>query len=202
MSGSERVEGFTDGGTQQPEGGSGMWLSCLAPFQDPDPESEAIILTRMRERIEKEDFHVQLQASNEEKSEILLRRFLRKHLYDVEVALVQWHGYVEWRHSLQLDQITEEEINNERNEGIFAWRGENKEGMPCCVITGRMLDPAGRKGTSRSFKRHLLKFVDEGMYRADQVSVLVFDIARIVICSWMFLNYDVTARERQDLHYL
>lgn len=161
-----------------------MWLSCIAPFQDPAPETENIVLSRMRERIEKEEFHVELKATPEEKSDILLKRFLHRHLYDLEVALVQWHGYVEWRHAQQLDQITEESIQNEREEGIFAWRGENKEGMPCCVITGRMLDPTNRKGTFVSFKKHLIKFVDEGLYHADQVSCCM-----VIMCFFNLISY-------------
>jgi hypothetical protein len=154
---------------------SASWFSCIAPFQDPTPDTEAVLLSRMQERIEKEEFHSQLNATSEEKSEILLKRFLRKHFFDLEVALVQWHAYVEWRHGQKLNEITEDDIKNEREEGIFSWRGENKEGMPCCVITGRMLDPSGRKGTFVSFRKHLTKFVDEGMYRADEVCYFSFN---------------------------
>ena len=51
------------------------------------------------------------------------------------------------------DAITDEEVANEKEEGILAWRGQNKEKMKCCVITGRNLDPLNRSGTHRSFKR-------------------------------------------------
>ena len=43
--------------------------------------------------------------------------------------------------------------NNLAIESTHWSAGQNKEKMKCCVITGRALDPLGRKGTNRSFKR-------------------------------------------------
>lgn len=34
--------------------------------------------------------------------------------------------------------------------------------MNCLVITGRLLDPINRKGTSRSFKRYIIKTIEQG----------------------------------------
>lgn len=42
--------------------------------------------------------------------------------------------------------------------------------MLCCVITGRLLDPINRRGTPRSFRRYLLKVLDEGLQQADEVT--------------------------------
>ncbi len=53
----------------------------------------------MLDRIEQEELHRSLNATDYEKNEKHLRRFLTKHFRDLEVALNQWHGWVEWRHS-------------------------------------------------------------------------------------------------------
>lgn len=60
---------------------------------------------------------------------------------------------------MKVDEITDEEIQHELQEGIFAWRGKNQEGMPCCVITGRLLDPVHRRGSHQSFKKVCLAHV-------------------------------------------
>jgi hypothetical protein len=98
---------------------------------------------------------IDLNATVYEKKATHLRRLLRKNLYDLETAVGEWEGWVKWRHEANVapDQITDEEIIAEKEEGIFAWRGRNKDNMKCLVITGRALDPIHRKGTFRSFKR-------------------------------------------------
>jgi hypothetical protein len=139
-------------------------------FGDPDPQSIQQQVNVMRERIDSEDLYSELNATDYEKQENHLKRFLTKHFMDLEVALTQWHGWVKWRHDVNIDDINEEEIKNEREEGVVTWRGRNKEGMLCCVITGRMLDPINRKGTPRSFKKFILKTVEEGLRQADESS--------------------------------
>lgn len=54
----------------------------------------------MRLRIDNEDHHKDLLATEFEKQEINLKRFLLKHFMDIEIALTQWHGWVKWRHGI------------------------------------------------------------------------------------------------------
>lgn len=138
------------------------------PFQDPKVDSVQELVKAMKQRILLEENHRSLNATEYEQSEKHLERFLKLHFQDIEVALNRWHGWVEWRHVNEIDKITDADVSNELNEGIFSWRGKNKQGMQCCVITARMLRPEDRKGTFNSFKKHLLRFVDEGMRRADE----------------------------------
>lgn len=51
------------------------------------------------------------------------------------------------------DGISDEEVKFEQEESIFLWKGVNKLGMKCCVITGRMLKPSERQGTFNSFRK-------------------------------------------------
>ena len=37
------------------------------------------------------------------------------------------------------------------------------------VVTGRLMDPVNRRGTCRSFKRYLIKMVEEGLQATDDL---------------------------------
>jgi hypothetical protein len=52
----------------------------------------------MKERITKEDFHANLQASEYEKDDRNLLRILKNSYNDLEVALNHWHSWVVFRH--------------------------------------------------------------------------------------------------------
>lgn len=92
-----------------------------------------------------------------------LQRVLKKFSYDLESSLNHWNEWVQWRHDNGVDAITTDQIKHEIAEGIIVWRGHNKQNMPCCVITGRLLDPINRAGTPLSFKRYVLKTVEDQM---------------------------------------
>jgi len=126
--------------------------ASLTFFEDPIPDEQAFI-NDMVARISAEQRFIDLAASDYEKKVNHLKRFLKKQAYEIEAGLNMWEEWVRWRHANEIDQIQENEIEHERRENIFAWRGKNKEGMKCLVVTGRNLDPSERKGSFRSFKR-------------------------------------------------
>eukprot|EP00981_Chlorochromonas_danica_P015179 scaffold10764_cov159-Ochromonas_danica.AAC.33 len=70
-------------------------------------------------------------------------------------------------------------VQHELNEGVFQWRGQNKAGMLCCVISGRMFDAVNRGGTYSSFRKFLVRFVEEGMKasheRAEDKICIIYD---------------------------
>mmetsp|Transcript_1227 Transcript_1227/g.1640 ORF Transcript_1227/g.1640 Transcript_1227/m.1640 type:complete len:240 (-) Transcript_1227:308-1027(-) len=134
-------------------------------FQDPEITEEEELKARrvMKERIRSEPFHQSLNATEYETNDCNLQRILRNHYYDTEVALNQWHLWVSWKHENMVDSITESDIAHERTESILAWRGKNKENMACCVVTGRFLDPTHREGSHASFRKFIIKTVEDGM---------------------------------------
>jgi hypothetical protein len=67
-------------------------------FEDPQPEAIERLISDMRERVNREEFHVQLNATEFEKEDLQLKRFLMKQKYDLEIALNEWHRWVQWRH--------------------------------------------------------------------------------------------------------
>jgi hypothetical protein len=71
----------------------GAWL----PFQDPKAEEDRLIVV-MKERVNGEEFHQELLATDYEKKESNLRRILKNGFYDLDVCLNTWHAWVQWRH--------------------------------------------------------------------------------------------------------
>lgn len=59
-----------------------------------------ILFTDMKARIEGEEHHRNLRASEFEKSDMTLKRFLDVYYMDLEVALNQWNRWVRWRHGI------------------------------------------------------------------------------------------------------
>eukprot|EP01031_Cornospumella_fuschlensis_P033008 gene33008-39926_t len=143
----------------------GGWL----PFQDPGPDSLENLVETMRSRITMEETHARLQPTDYEKSDKVLRRLLKKHSHDLEAALSEWHRWAQWRreHDVEGLLLRDEDVQHELREHVFRWAGRNKQHMLCCVITARQFDAQGRQGTYSSYKKFLVRSVEEGLRRAD-----------------------------------
>lgn len=68
------------------------WL----PF--PHPEEGDDLIALMAARVDKEEWHTALKATGYECHPLQLKRFLEKNYQDIELALNQWHRWVQWRH--------------------------------------------------------------------------------------------------------
>jgi hypothetical protein len=67
-------------------------------FNEPDMTSIRQLIDSMKQRIEIEENHRILNATEYERNEKHLERFLRLHFLDIEVSLNRWNGWVSWRH--------------------------------------------------------------------------------------------------------
>lgn len=94
------------------------------PFSDPSPENIETMLQAMKTRIAMEEWHANLRPTEYETHPNNLERFLQKHYMDLEVALNQWHRWVQWRHDMEVDAITDDVVKHEMAEGVFQWRGQ------------------------------------------------------------------------------
>lgn len=123
----------------------------------------------MLARINMEESHARLQATDYEKSDKVLRRLLKKHSQDLERSLSEWHRWVQWRRDQDVNRLlsADEEMRHEMHEKIFRWAGQNKQRMLCCVVTARQLDAQGRQGSYSSYKKYLVRTVEEGLRRID-----------------------------------
>ena len=106
-----------------------------------------------------------------EKSIPMLERILKSNNYDLEISYSKWLEWVTFRHTYKCDSITEDDIKNEMDLGLAKWRGKDKQGRPCLVITGRLLnadDQPNYKVTAKSFRKFLIKTVEDGVKLANQ----------------------------------
>lgn len=136
-------------------------------FEDPVVEEEPILAV-MKERIEKQQCYLSLQTTDYERKQSNLMRFLKKSSFDLEAALGQWERWVKFRREYKIDEISDEDIKYEIEENIINWKGKNKSNQLCCILTGRMHVAAHRMGTYSSFRKYLLRRVEEGMIASDQ----------------------------------
>ena len=137
-------------------------IACMpsqcAPFADPENNSDDS-LRIMLERCELEKTRKNgtssssLKPTDEECHIGHLNHFLRLSKFNVEQAMVMWSEWVKWRHDMKIDTISDEDIIDEVSSGIAQWRGFDKVGRPCLVISGRYFDPRERKGTVKTFEK-------------------------------------------------
>lgn len=127
-----------------------MPANCV-PFTDPAANVDEIVRL-MQERCEIEKSR-KLKPTNEECDLLHLKYFLRISKLDIEQALRVWTEWVTWRHDMKIDDIKCEDIEDEVQSNIATWRGCDRDGRPCLVVTGRYFDPRERKGTAQSFQK-------------------------------------------------
>lgn len=53
------------------------------------------------------------------------------------------------------DSITDADIADEVSSGLAEWRGRDRAGRPCLVITPRLLEPQTRRGNVYTFMKVL-----------------------------------------------
>lgn len=123
----------------------------------------------MATRINMEETLSRLQPTDYEKSDKVLRRLLKKHSQDLEASLSEWHRWAQWRRSHDVEGLLtrDDEVQHELKENVFRWAGQNKQCMLCCVITARQLDAQARLGTYSSYRKHLVRVVEEGLRLVD-----------------------------------
>ena len=126
--------------------------SCV-PFADPTTNVDELVRL-MQERCEVEKSRT-LKPTTEECDVLHLQYFLRVNKYDIEQAMRVWTEWVTCRHEMKIDDISDEDIQDEVQSNIATWRGCDKDGRPCLVVTGRYFDPRERKGTAQSFQKVL-----------------------------------------------
>jgi hypothetical protein len=64
----------------------------------PDASKLQDLIESMKHRVEIEEIHKCLNATEYEKNSKHFERFLNLHFYDQEVAMNRWNGWVSWRH--------------------------------------------------------------------------------------------------------
>ena len=154
-------------------GAAQAWL----PFSDPIVD-EAPLLELFQSRITGIQQHEAADiappgVTSFERHPHHLLRILRRCNYNVEQSVLQWCAWVRWRQEQRIDEITDEVIRCDLEANLIKWQGQDKKGRLCCVVTGRHMDPDGRRnkgGTGLSFQKYLIRSVEDGCRRAMEQS--------------------------------
>lgn len=66
-----------------------------------------------------------------------LLRFLRARQLQVEAAFEAWQKWRAWRQTFGVDNITADAVQRPLRSGKAFWRGRDKAGRPCLIVTAR-----------------------------------------------------------------
>jgi hypothetical protein len=152
---------------------TGAW----APFEDPkvgaDEDKQLLILKeRVNDWIGKEqeagrpyDFH----PSNFETTDKQLMRILRRCGHDIEVSYNEWVDWVKFRAEAKANEIKLEDFAAHLTPlGLAEWRGQDKEGRPSLVLTGRLLRQEFQFKSVALFRKYTLHMAETGVHMLDE----------------------------------
>jgi len=142
-------------------------LSSCSPFQDPitEKEDENKLLQFFCERVSSQSIVKELEPNYFETNKTILLRFLLDNHHNLEVAYEKWVQFIQWRRKVGANSILDEQIKWETEAQLGYWKGQDKKGSKCCIITGRQLVPDSKVSYS-SFYKFVIRLVEEGcLYR-------------------------------------
>jgi hypothetical protein len=154
---------------------SGAW----APFQDPsatedEPQQVLLLTERINDWVGKEteagrppSFH----SSKFETQERQILRVLRRNNHIIEDALKEWIEWIKWRAENKVDDIKETEIAQLKALGIAEWRGQDKEGRPSLVLTGRLLREGEYPEKISIFRKYAIYMAEQGVHMCNDKGV-------------------------------
>jgi len=145
----------------------GVFKNCVvqSPFADP-PVSEASLVEEMLCRITALDARCTAAGTapsvEVERHPKQLAYLLKRTNHHLEGAMSEWQEWVEFRRKSKADSITAETVQELISAGLAEWKGADKEGRPCLIITGRKMT----KEVPRSptlFRQFIIYLAEEGL---------------------------------------
>lgn len=110
-----------------------------------------------------------LKPTYYEQHQSIVSRFLEENHFNLEVAYDHWLKFVCWRRKVKADDITDNDIKVYTDKKIGFWKGQDKNGCKCCIITGRQLNPIDV--CYSSFPKFIIRLVEQGcLYNEDHTS--------------------------------
>lgn len=99
----------------------------------------------------------------------IVSRFLEQNHFNLEVAYDHWLKFVCWRRKVKADDITDNDIKVYTDKNLALWKGRDKSGSKCCIITGRQMTP--HDVCYSSFPKFIIRLVEQGcLYNEDHTS--------------------------------
>ena len=118
-----------------------VFQNCTVRSPFPDPEKEEVELVRqMLESIGALDARAgAVPSSAIERHPKQLASILKRTNHHFESAMSEWQQWHDFRAANKADSITAETVKDLVAAGVAEWKGADKEGRPCLIVTGRRL---------------------------------------------------------------
>mgnify|MGYP006079124443 CR=1 FL=1 len=159
-----------------------------APFATLDPEEDEeqivkLLMDRISEFLRFElkagrDWATDFHPSGFETSEAQVTRILRRMKHNVDAALTEWKAWVKWRVEVEANEFKEGDfVEHVLPHHVAEWRGEDKEGRPCLLLTGRNLTEKARGLPYRYnrqailLKEYIIYVVEKGIRDMDEKGI-------------------------------
>jgi hypothetical protein len=167
---------------------SNLFQACFAQIKAPfisvdtsiEDEEQAIsiltsriqdYITRRQDEDSREINPIDPLILSETKFEISLeqiKRIYNSNKKDIDNSFNHWCEWIKWRNQMGIHNMKDEDFTDISKLGIASWRGKNREGLPCLVLTGRLMLPQiqrqGLASTSRLlYKKYVCYIVEKGI---------------------------------------
>ena len=152
------------------------WFNKVSPNPEQLTEEEAIetlkcqIETYKTRQSEAENGPESTELEDFECSTEQAARIVRRCKLNPIDSYREWEDWVTWRRSMQLHTAKDADFADLAAYGIASWKGHDREGRPCLVLTGRLLDPQSPKPRNL-FKRYVAYIAEKGMHICNQENV-------------------------------
>ena len=109
-----------------------------------------------------------LDPSGFETNDKQLTDILNRMKGDIEEAMKEWKAWIFWRRDYVINDMTEEDFLPITRMGLASWRGSDKEGRPCLVLTGRLLQTEDEVGQpplppAKLFQQYVIWMAEKGV---------------------------------------
>ena len=136
-------------------------INSLAVLIDANKDCKDHIVEKMTQIAPLEDFEISREQ---------LGRIVRRCRLDPDASYQEWEDWIQWRRKYELHEAKDSDFSEIINLGIASWRGQDREGRPCLVLTGRLLDSQMNKSRSL-FRRYAVYLADQGVQLCDEQKV-------------------------------
>ncbi len=111
-------------------------------------------------------------ASGFETHPAQLERIYKRMGCNLESAFSEWQTWVEWRRDRGINDMKEEDFEPLTRMGFAEWRGQDKEGRPCLVLTARLLDSTLEpRPPVDLFQKYVIWMAEKGVHLCNELKV-------------------------------
>ena len=149
---------------------------------------------------------VTLHSSGFELAPAQLERLYKRMKYDINDTFEEWVRWVSWRRDLGINDFKEADFAVLDKMGFAEWRGQDKEGRPCLVLTARLLDrDLEPHPPVKLFQQYLLHMAEKGVHLCDKLQVehacIIYDRRAMESRHTSTTLHNAVRKILQDVHH-